>query len=82
MPAEERLLRLRKAMELTGLTRSPLYRLIEDGDFPRPIKLTRRAVVWRYSEVQAWIDKVSGVIPAKPIVEVVKRGRGRPRNAK
>ena len=40
----------------TGLSKTQCYRLIERGEFPAPIKLGARAVAWRESEVQAWID--------------------------
>ena len=41
-----------------GLTRSSIYKMMEDGEFPRPIKLGRRAVGWRADEVANWLDKM------------------------
>ena len=40
----------------TGLSRSSLYRLAAEGQFPRPIKLGARAVGWRADEIAAWIE--------------------------
>ena len=40
------------------LTRSSIYKMMEDGEFPRPIKLGRRAVGWRADEVANWLDKM------------------------
>ncbi len=37
------------------LGRSALYRLLRSGGFPLPIKIGRRAVRWRASEVEDWI---------------------------
>ena len=41
----------------TGLGRSTLYAYIEDGRFPRPIKLGPRAVGWLEEEVERWISE-------------------------
>ncbi len=41
---------------LVGLSRSTIYAMIADGSFPKPIKLGKRAVGWRRSDVLAWLD--------------------------
>ena len=53
----ERLLRLREVLIYTGLSRAGLYRLIDAGKFPCPVKLTRKSVAWPESEVQDWIGQ-------------------------
>lgn len=43
----------------TGLSissKSTVYRLVSAGQFPRPVKLGTRAVAWRSSEIDAWIE--------------------------
>ena len=40
---------------ITGLKRSSIYAKIEDGSFPKPIKLSMRAVGWLEHEVQEWL---------------------------
>lgn len=50
------LLRRHQVEGLTGLSRSTIYRLANQGDFPRPVRLGQRSVAWRESEVRAWID--------------------------
>lgn len=42
----------------TGLSRSTIYAKIADADddFPRPVKLGKRAVGWRESEISAWLQ--------------------------
>lgn len=55
----EQILRLPEVLAMTGLSRSSLYRRINSGDFPAPILLggdDSRAVGWRRSEVEAWIE--------------------------
>uniref|UniRef100_UPI0035B31019 helix-turn-helix transcriptional regulator n=1 Tax=Hylemonella sp. TaxID=2066020 RepID=UPI0035B31019 len=49
----EKLLRLPAVCELTGLGKSSVYSI--EG-FPKPVVLSRRAVAWKLSELQAWID--------------------------
>jgi prophage regulatory protein len=39
----------------TGLSRSSIYAMMESGDFPRPIRIGRRAVAWPESSVLAWL---------------------------
>ena len=51
---QEQLLR-RKSVEVkTGLSRAHIYRLMSDGKFPRPYKLSARAVAWKLSEIEEW----------------------------
>ena len=50
------LLRLQAVMRLTGLSRSTLYRLIAHEQFPRPVRLSPRAVAWRRRDVDAWSE--------------------------
>ena len=52
----ERLLRKNEVLERTGLKQSTMYYLISKSEFPAPVKLSKRAVAWRESEVLAWIQ--------------------------
>jgi prophage regulatory protein len=40
-----------------GLSRSTIYRLIDNGDFPQPIPLSKNSIGFLSSEVTAWKDK-------------------------
>lgn len=42
--------------QLTGLTDKWFYKLIQDGKFPKPIKLGRSSR-WLESEVEAWLKQ-------------------------
>ncbi|MCO4161578.1 helix-turn-helix transcriptional regulator [Citrobacter amalonaticus] len=42
--------------QLTGLTDKWFYKLIQDGIFPKPIKLGRSSR-WLQSEVEAWLQQ-------------------------
>jgi prophage regulatory protein len=35
---------------------STLYYLMNKGDFPKPLKLGKRTVAWKRSEIEAWIQ--------------------------
>ena len=39
----------------TGLSRSSIYAMMDIGDFPRPIRIGKRAVAWPQSEIEAWL---------------------------
>lgn len=39
----------------TGLSRSSIYQMMQDGTFPRPIKLGKRAVGWRAEDLESWL---------------------------
>jgi prophage regulatory protein len=40
----------------TGLVNSTLYYFISEGSFPKPVKLGKRTVAWKKSEIDEWID--------------------------
>lgn len=48
-------LRLPAVLKQTSLSRSTLYRKIEQGTFPRQIKLSERCAGWRQSDINAWL---------------------------
>ena len=50
----DRFLKRKEVEAATGYSRSSIYRLIELGEFPRPIAFTARSVRWRESDVAAW----------------------------
>ena len=51
----ERIIRLREVETKVGLSRATIYRLMNRGEFPRPIQLGSRAVGWREKIVNHWI---------------------------
>lgn len=50
------LLRLPEVMARTGLKRSTIYNKMRAGTFPQQIPVSKTMVVWRESEICAWID--------------------------
>lgn len=52
--APGRLLRRREVEQETGLSRTSIYRLMDQGQFPRPLRTGTRAVAWPTSVIEAW----------------------------
>lgn len=53
---ENRILRLPQVIELTGFSRSSIYSMMQDGDFPLSIKLGKRAVGWKEEDINKWVN--------------------------
>lgn len=51
----KRMLRRPAVIERTGLSKSTIYRLMDEGRFPRAVRLNERAVGWREEEIEAWL---------------------------
>ncbi|NOZ94935.1 MAG: AlpA family transcriptional regulator [Acidobacteria bacterium] len=51
----DRLLRIDQVSELVALKRAAIYQYMAEGTFPRPVKIGKRAVAWRESDIQEWI---------------------------
>ena len=56
MTMHERLLRRRQVEKITGMSRSSIYRLMQDGEFPRPVGIGPAAVRWKASDITAWME--------------------------
>jgi prophage regulatory protein len=50
---------LGEAAAMISLSRSGIYRLINAGDFVRPIQLSPRRIGFRVGDIHAWLDKRS-----------------------
>ena len=48
------ILRRDEVERATGLPRSTIYEKIAQGSFPKPIRLSERAVGWLETEIEAW----------------------------
>ena len=47
-------LRLPQVKELTCLSKSSIYRLMEQGDFPKQVSLGARSVAWVRADIEDW----------------------------
>ncbi len=54
-------LRCPKVLERTGLSKTHLYRLIQQGKFPKPHKLSERVSAWDEAAVDAFLAERFGL---------------------
>lgn len=52
-----RLIKIRSVEDITGFKKSSIYKRIQQGTFPRPVKIGR-ASRWASDEVDAWVNSL------------------------
>jgi len=57
IPPDQVFLRLPQVLARVPISRSTLWRRVNDGSFPRPLKLSARVTVWRSEEIDGWMRK-------------------------
>jgi prophage regulatory protein len=55
--SQNRFIRMPDLRQKVGLSRSQIYKLIQQEQFPRPVKLGEKVSVWVDSEVEEWMSK-------------------------
>jgi prophage regulatory protein len=55
-PNGEILLKLPQVIEKVCYQKTTLYKKIQEKEFPAPVRLGARAVAWKLSEIEAWIE--------------------------
>jgi prophage regulatory protein len=53
--AERRILRRAEVEQKTGFKRAHIYNLMQEGRFPKAVRLGIRAVGWDSAEIEQWI---------------------------
>nr|MBL8410727.1 helix-turn-helix domain-containing protein [Dechloromonas sp.] len=51
------LFRPKDAANYLSVARSTLYKLVESGALPRPLKITEKASAWRKTDLDAFIER-------------------------
>jgi len=64
-----RFIRINELTNKVGLSRSQIYKLIAEGDFPKQDKVGDRISVWQESKVEKWM--FSKIEPEKKQEEVI-----------
>ena len=49
-------LRQRQVLAFVPISKSTLWRRVQVGSFPEPVKLSPRITVWRAEDLRRWID--------------------------
>ncbi|MFW1548787.1 AlpA family transcriptional regulator [Vibrio parahaemolyticus] len=52
-----RFIKLKEVMHKTALSRSAVYRKMNEGTFPKSISTGDRSVVWKESEIEEWMTE-------------------------
>ncbi|HEX4952678.1 MAG TPA: AlpA family phage regulatory protein [Thermoanaerobaculia bacterium] len=62
----DRILRLPEVLHCIGVSSATLYRWMDAGDFPAPVRLGKNSVGWRLSAVQDFIESRPPATPRLP----------------
>ncbi len=54
----KKIYRLPEVMTITGLSRSSIYLRMSTNEFPKPIKIGRRAVGWTEDSIITWQSNI------------------------
>jgi len=77
-----RFIRSREVVEMIGVSRTTLWRMVREGSFPRPVRITERSLGYVLEAVEAWMQaRTKGVSPEQAIdgSRSPRRGRSRAR---
>ena len=53
---ELQLLTRQQVEKTVGIRRSTIYKLMREGKFPEPLKISNGCVRWQRTELEAWIN--------------------------
>jgi len=52
----QKIYRLKNVIEVTGMSRSTIYRLMDQDKFPKPMKLSERIIGFLEEDIDQWIQ--------------------------
>jgi len=53
-------LRVKSVAKRLDVSKSTIWRLVQRGILPKPLKLSQRTTVWKAEDVDAAIEKIAG----------------------
>ena len=53
---DDRLLSIKEVLEMVGVSKSTLYKMIAEDRFPRPVRIRLRGARWWQSEITEWVN--------------------------
>ena len=68
-------IRIRRVLEMIGVSRTTLWRMVQAGTFPRPVRITERNRGYVLEAVEAWMTARTEGIPADSELPPVVRRR-------
>ena len=63
----DRFMRERDVLDATSLSRTTLWRVMKNGQFPRPVRISPGRVGWRESAIIAWQENPAEWCPVKAV---------------
>ena len=60
-PYTERFIRMDDLSNKVGLSRSQIYKLIQNDEFPRQLKVGPRISVWKESDIDKWMSEMDPI---------------------
>lgn len=73
---KSRFLKIRRVIDRVSLSKSQLYVLIAQKQFPAPIKLGIRSSAWLESEIEAWMEARMAESRCEKNVRAVRKVNG------
>jgi prophage regulatory protein len=58
LDGNDRLLRMQEVTKLVSISRATIYRYLNAGSFPAPIRIGARRVAWRASDINGWFAQL------------------------
>lgn len=74
-------IRIRQVLELIGVSRTTLWRMVQAGTFPRPVRITERNRGYVLETVEAWMTARTDGTPIDMEMPAVVRKRAERRAA-
>ena len=54
----EEYLTIREVCRIARVSRPSIYKMIQNGKMPRPLKLGTKTIRWPVAEIREWLDKL------------------------
>ena len=54
------MLKLNEVQQRVALSRSSIYLMVKESNFPKPVKIGKRAVAWSEASITRWLAERSG----------------------
>lgn len=46
-----------QAAEYLGITKAGLWKMIARGEFPKPIRITKKTLRWEWGDIEAYVNE-------------------------
>ena len=58
-------LREKELLTVIPFSKSTLWRNVQNGTFPKPIKLSEKVTVWEWADIESWLSTKRSQNPSK-----------------